>query len=168
MEGGFGDQPGFNSRIRWGGVWAGFFVALGAQVVLASIGLGTGLHAAERSGAETLPVGIMIWTAIAWLFAAFLGGYVAVWMSGVYTYWEGMFHGLVTWGLLMSALAYLPTVGSLAILGQPAQTMSPIETTSWWLFGGGIFSLASAVYGGIVGARAAACAQVKEEYRAAS
>jgi hypothetical protein len=168
MEASFQTQPGFRPTIKWGGVWAGFFVALGVQVVLASIGLGTGLHAVERSGAETLPVGIMIWTAVAWLFSAFLGGYVAVWMSGVYTYWEGMFHGFVTWGVLMSALAYVPTIGNFAILGQPAQTMSPIETTSWWLFAGGTFSLAAALFGGIVGARAAARAQFKAEYRAAS
>jgi hypothetical protein len=156
------------SKVCWGAIWAGFFIAFGTQAVLASIGLGAGLHAIERSGAENLPVGVMVWTGISWMLSAFLGGYVAVWMSGLYSYWEGMFHSFITWGVLMSALAYLPSVGDFAILGQESQTMSPMETTSWWLFASGILSLAVAILGGIVGARAAARTQAKETYRAAS
>jgi hypothetical protein len=155
-------------RISWGGVLAGFFVGLGSEVVLASIGVGVGLHAIARSGAEDLPAGVMVWTAIAWMLSAFLAGYVAVWMSGLYTYWEGMFHSLVTWGVLMSAIAYLPTYGDLAFLGRQTATMSPEETASWWMFISGLLSLVMALTGGVIGARAATTTQVKEQYRAAS
>jgi hypothetical protein len=159
--------PMTGPKISWGGVWAGFFVGLGSEVVLASIGVGVGLHAIARSGAEDLPIGVMIWTAMAWMFSAFLAGYVAVWMSGLYSYWEGMFHSLVTWGVLMSALAYLPTYGDLAFVGRETATMSPEETASWWMFVSGILSLAFALMGGAVGSRAARNMQLKEQYAAA-
>ena len=155
-------------RISWGGVWAGFFVGLGCEVVLASVGVGAGLHSIARSGAENMPAGVMVWTAIAWMISAFLAGYVAVWMSGLYSYPEGMFHSFVTWGMLMSALAYLPTYGDLAFLGRETATMSPEETASWWMFVSGILSLCLALVGGVIGARAAGRTQAKEQYRAAS
>ena len=150
-------------KISWGGVWAGFFVGLGSQAVLASIGVGAGLHAVARSGAPDLPAGVMVWTAIAWIISAFLAGYVAIWMSGRSTYWEGMFHSFVTWGVLMSALAYLPTYGDLAFLGRETATMSPEETASWWMFLSGILSLAFALMGGVFGARAARRTLAKEQ-----
>ena len=159
--------PMIGPTISWGGVWAGFFVGLGSEVVLASIGVGAGLHAIARSGAEDLPAGVMVWTAIAWIVSAFLAGYVAVWMSGLYSYWEGMFHSLVTWGVLMSALAYLPTYGDLAFVGRETATMSPEETASWWMFVSGILSLVFALMGGVLGARAARRTQVKEQQAAA-
>lgn len=149
-------------QISWGGVWAGFFVGLGSEVVLASIGVGAGLHAIARSGAENLPASVMVWTAIAWIISAFLAGYVAVWMSGLYSYWEGMFHSLVTWGVLISALAYLPTYGDLAFLGRETATMSSEETASWWMFVSGMLSLVFALMGGVLGARAARRTQAKE------
>jgi hypothetical protein len=160
--------PMSGPRISWGGVWAGFFVGLGSEVVLASVGVGAGLHAIARSGAEVLPAGVMVWTAIAWMASAFLAGYVAVWMSGRYMYAEGMFHSFVTWGVLVSALAYLPTYGDLAFLGRQTSTMSPEETASWWMFVSGILSLAMALTGGVIGARAARQAHRDEQYRAAS
>ena len=160
--------PMIGPTISWGGVWAGFFVGLGSEVVLASIGVGAGLHAIARSGAEDLPAGVMVWTAIAWIISAFLAGYVAVWMSGLYSYWEGMFHSLVTWGVLMSALAYLPTYGDLAFVGRETATMSPEETASWWMFVSGILSLVFALMGGVLGARAARRTQVKEQQAAAA
>ena len=161
------EVPPWSPKISWGGIFAGFFVGLGSEVVLASVGLGAGLHSIARSGALDLPGGVMVWTAIAWMFSAFLAGYVAVWMSGLYSYWEGMFHSWVTWGVLMSALAYLPTYGDLAFLGRETATMSPEETASWWMFANGILSLVSAILGGVIGSRAARRMQIKEQYAAA-
>jgi hypothetical protein len=156
-------------QISWPGVWAGFFVGLGCQVVLASAGLGAGLHAITRSGAQNLPIGVMVWTALAWIISAFLAGYVAAWMSGLYSYPEGLFHGLVTWGVLIAALAYLPTYGDLAFMERESTTMSPMETASWWMFGSGILSLAAALVGGVSGSKAGNRSQVKNhQYRVAS
>ena len=159
--------PWTGPKISWGGIFAGFFVGLGSEVVLASVGLGFGLHSIARSGALDLPGGVMVWTAIAWVFSAFLAGYVAVWMSGLYSYWEGIFHSWVTWGVLMSALAYLPTYGDLTFLGRETATMSPEETASWWMFVSGILSLVSAILGGVIGSKAARKMQLKEQYAAA-
>jgi hypothetical protein len=157
-----------NSTISWGGVWAGFFVALGFQAVLASIGMGAGFHAMSRSGADHFPMSVTVWTGISWMLSAFLGAYVAVWMSGLYSYWEGMFHGLVTWGVLMSALAYLPTYGDLAVLTQSTKKMGSMETTQWWVLISGILSSGFAVLGGVIGSRAAERTQLREQYRTAS
>ena len=110
----------------------------------------------------------MVWTAIAWMFSAFLAGYVAVWMSGLYSYWEGMFHSWVTWGVLMSALAYLPTYGDLAFLGRETATMPLRRPPHGGCLRTAFSRLFSQSWEESIGSRAARRMQIKEQYEAAS
>src|SRR5439155_1421676 len=78
---------GQHSRVSWAGIWAGLFVGLGIQIVLTALGLGIGLIASGSSATDYiahLPKGVEVWSGLVWLLSAFLGGYVAAWMSGAY------------------------------------------------------------------------------------
>src|SRR5213593_4841600 len=87
-----------HARVTWAGIWAGLFVGLGIQIMLTSLGLGIGLTSSGSSATDYiihLPRGVEVWSGLVWLFSAFLGGYVAAWMSGAYSRSAGVFHGFV-------------------------------------------------------------------------
>jgi hypothetical protein len=171
------------SRINWGGVWAGDFVGLGIQIVLMALGLGIGLMGIDPNATEPLtrlPVSVEVWSGLAWLFSAFMGAYVAAWLSGSFLRSQGIFHGMVTWGFLMSAFVFLATTtmgfligGSYGILAgikglAAAPSVETLDAMCWWLFAAGIVSLGFAYLGGRVGVLAAQESMGKEKmYRAA-
>lgn len=149
------------SRISWGGVWAGLFAGLGIQIMLTSLGFGIGLTSSGSSATDyirNLPMGVEIWSGLVWLFSAFLGSYVAAWMSGVYDRADGVFHGFATWGLMMTVLFCSAAImtGLMRIEHLAAFPMTPIlRATAWWMFWGGIVSLGCAYLGGRIGVLAA-------------
>lgn len=171
------------SCINWGGIWAGVFVGLGIQIVLTALGLGIGLRAIDPNMTEPLtrvPLGVEVWSGLAWLFSAFMGAYVAAWLSGSFLRSTGIFHGMVTWGFMMSAFVFLATTmmgfllgGNYGILGgikglAPSPSVDTLDALCWWIFGAGIVSLGFAYLGGRVGARAAQETLGEEKmYRAA-
>lgn len=158
------------SRINWGAIWAGSFVGFGIQLVLTALGLGIGLWAIDPAVNEplrNLPVGVEVWSGLAWLFSAFMGAYVAAWLSGSFLRSSGVFHGMVTWGLMMSALILLDTtimgflmVGNYGNLSGikglvPVPSVETLDAICWWLFASGIVSLGFAYLGGRIGVKAA-------------
>ena len=148
-------------RADWAGIWAGMFAGLGIQIVLAALGLGISLMSSGSSAADvirSLPTGVEVWTALVWLLSAFLGGYVAAWMSGASSRADGVFHGFVTWGVMVTALLCAATImtGVMRIEHLTAFSMtSLLKAASWWMFVSGILSLGCAYLGGRVGASAA-------------
>ena len=147
--------------MSWAGIWAGLFVGLGIQIVLTALGLGIGLTASGSSATDYiahLPKGVEVWSGLVWLLSAFLGGYVAAWMSGAYDRAAGVFHGFVTWGMILTALFYTGTtmMGFMLLKGLATVPMTPLlKAASWWIFVCGIISLGCAYLGGRIGVRAA-------------
>ena len=152
---------GQHSRVSWGGIWAGLFAGLGVQIMLTALGLGIGLTSSGSSATDYiihLPRGVEVWSGLVWLFSAFLGGYVAAWMSGAYSRSAGVFHGFVTWGIMMTVL--FGTAMLLMELMRPTihmtTPMTPlVKAAAWWAFVSGIISLGCAYLGGRIGVRAA-------------
>jgi len=119
--------PAAKPRVTWGAVIAGAVVALGAQLLLALLGLGIGA-ATVRPGTQQRPFeGLdtlaIIWWLVTGAGSLFIGGWVAGRLSGVYRT-EAALHGVVTWGLtaVLSFLLLMTGVGGL--LGGAAQVMS--------------------------------------------
>jgi hypothetical protein len=171
------------SRINWGGIWAGAFVGLGIQIVLTSLGLGIGLMGIDPNATEPLthlPVVVEVWSGLAWLFSAFMAAYVAAWLSGSFLRSNGIFHGMVTWGFMMSAFVFLATTMMGFLLGgdygilvgikglAPAPSVETLNAMCWWLFAAGILSLGFAYLGGRIGVRAAQETLVEEKMNRAA
>lgn len=152
---------GQHSRASWAGIWAGLFAGLGVQIMLTALGVGIGLTSSGSSATDfirNLPVGVELWSGLVWLFSAFLGGYVAAWMSGAYDRADGVFHGFVTWGVMTAVLfdAVLILMALMRLTGHVTMPMTPlVKTAAWWMFWGGIVSLGCAYLGGRIGVRAA-------------
>ena len=91
-------------RISWAAIFAGVIVVVAVQLLLSLLGAGVGLgtvdtNAGSTPTASSLGIGAGIWWVISSCLALFAGGYVTAWLAGIETSFDGMLHGLVTWGL---------------------------------------------------------------------
>lgn len=99
-------------RLSWGAIFGGAVAALAVWGLLYALGLALGLSAVEPTNPGSLrSSGIFtgIWSLITPILALFVGGAVASRGAGVMTRAGGALHGLVTWGLVSLAGAWLLT-----------------------------------------------------------
>jgi len=108
------------TRIKWGAIFAGLFVGVATQMVLTLLGLAIGAWSIDLQEAKpmgSIPLGTGIWSAISMLIAAFVGGYVAARMGGIYSRPDGMFHGIVVWAVNWLVFAWLATTAMSFMVG---------------------------------------------------
>jgi hypothetical protein len=156
---------------RWPAIIAGLFVALGIHIVLTAFGLGVVfLQPQPAEGGGIAAAGLLVWSGLAWITAAFIGGYVTAWVADASRYVESLFHGLVLWGALTFILMFLPpsTMG-LGMDTDSLPALSIISSVAWFVAIGGLLSLCTTVWGAIIGSRVVAEVETKEAgtYRAA-
>lgn len=88
---------------RWGAAIAGFFVAIGCQVILMAIGAALGISAASVGGARDVSQGLGIaagiWMVLSPILSLFLGGLAASYVAKPVTKGAGSFHGVMVWCL---------------------------------------------------------------------
>jgi hypothetical protein len=99
-------------RISWQGILAGVVVAAAVQILLSLLGAGVGLGLVDTTaggtpGAGSFGMGAGVWWTVSNLIALFAGGYVAAWLAGITLRFDGMLHGLVTWGITLLLTTYL-------------------------------------------------------------
>ncbi|HWF59431.1 MAG TPA: hypothetical protein VN666_03880 [Nitrospira sp.] len=97
-------------RVRWGAVFAGWAVGLATQLVLTLLGLAIGAWSIDLQEAEPaggVPIGTGIWTGISMLISAFVGGYITARMSGSPLRSDGLYHGVIIWGVHSVSRAWL-------------------------------------------------------------
>lgn len=104
--------------ISWGAIFGGLASGMATYLLLGLLGVAAGLTAINPEAAEpvgTVPLAAVIWTGISMVLSAFVGGYVAARMSGLSRLADGIFHGLIAWGVSTLVFAYLITtsIGSL-------------------------------------------------------
>lgn len=112
-------RPQFSS-IRWTAIFGGLVGGLGSYMLLALLGVATGLTAVDPEAASPaggVPMAMGIWTGLITLIAAFIGGYVAARLSGLSRTTDGMLHGFINWGATMLLFAFLATSAVGMILG---------------------------------------------------
>lgn len=156
---------------HWPAVGAGLFVALGIHIVATAFGLGV---AFARNGAmEEGPgsIGLLLWSGLAWVTGAFVGGYITAWVADSSRYIEGLFHGLVLWGVLTFVLMFLPpsTMGVGATISDVAPSAIVISSVAWFVALGGVLSLVTTIWGALIGSRVVDEVETKpaDSYRAA-
>jgi hypothetical protein len=121
--------------LRWGAILAGVAAGLSTQLLLAMLGLASGLSLANVSEGVTPGSGTLLWSILSLLIAALVGSYVAGRVSGLSRKVDGMLHGVVTWsvstllfimmatsvgGTLLSGIFYDIGQGSAAINQAPS------------------------------------------------
>jgi hypothetical protein len=129
-------------RIKWTAVWAGLVVGMTSQLVLTLLGLAIGAWSIDLRDAQPaggIPLGAGLWTGLSLLLSAFIGGYVTARLSGVSARSDGMYHGVVVWGVTWLVFAWLTTTAMSVMLGGIFSALgSALQTT-----GQGLTSAAS-------------------------
>jgi hypothetical protein len=96
------EYPRVLDRVRWGALFAGFFVGLGSLVLLLLLGGAVGFTALDPrdlSSWKSLGIGAGIWAGISAIIASFFGAWVAARLSTAVDRGNGLLHGLALWGL---------------------------------------------------------------------
>jgi hypothetical protein len=154
-------------RVRWASVWGGLVVAFALQIWLTAIGLALfarGLNNAPAGTGSTLA----IWAGIAWLISLFIGGLLASRLAGIAGRDNGLWNGIVLWGLAFTLLTILASAGAGGALGtlfgagataptptpgQANMALGALTSGAWMLVLFQFLSLVAAAAGGVAGAR---------------
>jgi hypothetical protein len=91
-------------RVSWAAIFGGVILVVAIQLLLSLLGAGIGLgtvdtNAGSTPAASSLGIGAGIWWVLSSCIALLVGGYVAAWLAGIETRFDGVLHGLVTWGI---------------------------------------------------------------------
>lgn len=156
--------------MRWGPVFAGWFVATGIAVLLYVFGLAVGFSgfapwntAAVGRG---ISAGAIVWMILTWGAALWIGGMFAGWFDGRNDTEMGVVRGLTVWGLSITATTLLVATGLtqhvMFVTAIPTdlgtQTVDPAliahytAVTMWTAFGSAVLSLITSALGGWLGA----------------
>jgi len=109
-------------RISWAAIVGGVILVVAVQLLLSLLGAGFGLgtvdtNAGSTPTATTLGIGAGLWWVISSCVALGAGGFVAAWLAGIEIRFDGVLHGLVTWGIATLLTLWLLTSAIGAIIG---------------------------------------------------
>jgi hypothetical protein len=135
--------PHTHRRISWAAIFGGVILVVAVQLLLSTLGMGIGLgtinvNAGTTPTASSLGIGAGAWWVISSCIALFLGGYIAAWMAGIEIRFDGLLHGLMTWGIATLVTIYLLTSAIGSIVGGGFATLGGVANAT----GSGISSAA--------------------------
>lgn len=159
--------------MRWGAVFAGWFVATGTAVLLYSFGMAIGFSAFDPRNATAVAhgatAGAIAWVILTWAAALWTGGMFASWFDGRNDTEMGVVRGLTVWGLALAATGlaaasglthagYITSAAGASVTGNGAATIDParaahyLAAMMWTVFGSAVASLITSALGGWMGA----------------
>lgn len=102
----------YHDRVRWGPILAGIVVAIAAQLILSALGVAIGLTAsAGNAEADSVGIGVGVWSVIAFLIALFLGAWVTTASCGPMNNKTALLHGLLLWATTLTVGSWLLASG---------------------------------------------------------
>ena len=109
-------------RISWAAIFGGVVLVVAIQLLLSMLGAGIGLgtvntNAGSTPDASSFGIGAGVWWVVSSVVALGFGGYVAAWLAGIELRWDGLLHGLVTWGIATLLTIYLLSSAVGGIIG---------------------------------------------------
>ncbi|HTZ76151.1 MAG TPA: hypothetical protein VMB47_19710 [Candidatus Aquilonibacter sp.] len=102
------------TRPNWGAIWAGTFTFIAIWSVFGSLGLGIFASAASPSANQPvmgMNVGMAAWSILLTIIAMFVAGRTTERLAGITTAREGMFQGMVMFGLSVTAALLIVLIG---------------------------------------------------------
>lgn len=138
-----GGGPHVHRRISWGAIFGGVVLVVVVQLLLSMLGAGIGLgtvnvNTGTTPNAGSFGISAGLWWLVSSCIALFLGGYVAAWLAGIELRFDGMLHGLVTWGIATLLTVYLLSSAIGGIIGGGFSALGSVTSAA----GSGISSAA--------------------------
>ena len=133
-------------RISWAAIIGGVVLVVTAQLLWSLLGAGIGLDTVNANAGTTPTAGSLgisagVWWIISSVVALAFGGFAAGWMAGIETRWDGVLHGLITWGIATLLTVYLLSSAIGGIVGGGASALGGLASAA----GGGIKDAAQPV-----------------------
>ena len=109
-------------RISWAAIFGGVILVVAVQLLLGLLGAGIGLGTVNTNGgttpdASSFGIGAGVWWVISSILALGFGGYAAAWLAGIEIKWDGILHGLITWGIATLLTIYLLSSAVGSVIG---------------------------------------------------
>ena len=122
-------------RISWAAIFGGVILVVAVQLLLSLLGAGVGLGTVNTNlgstpTASSLGIGAGVWWVVSSCIALGLGGYVAAWLAGIEIRFDGVLHGLITWGIATLLTIYLLTSAIGGIIGGGFSALSGIASVA--------------------------------------
>jgi hypothetical protein len=131
VEGG----PHTHRRISWAAIFGGVILVVVVQLLFSMLGAGIGLGTVNTNSGTTpdagsFGIGAGVWWVVSIIVALAFGGYASAWLAGIEMRWDGVLHGLITWGIATLLTLYFLTSavggligGGLSALGSTASAV---------------------------------------------
>jgi hypothetical protein len=134
-----GSGSHIHRRISWAAIFGGVIMVIAVQLLLSLLGAGIGastvnVNAGSTPDASSFSIGAGIWWIVSSVVALAFGGYVSAWLAGIELRWDGMLHGLITWGIATLLTIYLLTSAVGGIIGGGFSAFGSVASAA----GGGI------------------------------
>jgi len=122
-------------RISWSAIFGGVVLIIAVQFLLSMLGFAIGLgtvdiNAGSTPDASSIGIGAGLWWVISGIIACAFGGYVSAWLAGIEIRWDGMLHGLITWGLAMLLALYLLTTAAGGLIGSGFSALGSVTSAA--------------------------------------
>ncbi len=122
-------------RISWAAIFGGATLVVAVQLLLSLLGAGIGLGTVNTNlgstpTASSLGIGAGVWWVVSSCVALGLGGYLAAWLAGIEIRFDGVLHGLITWGIAALLTIYLLTSAIGGIIGGGFSALGGIASTA--------------------------------------
>jgi hypothetical protein len=121
------DLASVGTRVSWGAILAGTFLAIGVYFLLATLGGAVGLAVSDRTSPEALSTGAVAWAFVTTVAALFVGGLVTSLYTVGENKTEAVMSGIIMWATLFTLLLVLSGAGvrsgfsAMAALDNPAR-----------------------------------------------
>jgi hypothetical protein len=122
-------------RISWAAIIGGVILVVTIQLLLSLLGAGIGLgtiniNSGTTPDASSLGIGAGAWWIITSIVALAFGGFAAAWMAGVELRWDGVLHGLITWGIATLLTLWLLSSAIGGIIGGGASALGGLASAA--------------------------------------
>ncbi len=122
-------------RISWAAIFGAVILVVTVQLLWSLLGAGIGLdtvntNAGTTPAAGSLGISAGVWWVISSVIALAFGGFAAGWMAGIETRWDGVLHGLITWGIATLLTVYLLSSAIGGIIGGGASALGGLASAA--------------------------------------
>ena len=122
-------------RISWAAIFGGVILVVTVQLLFSLLGAGIGLdtvntNAGTTPNASSIGIGAGVWWIISSVIALAFGGYAAAWLAGIELRWDGLLHGLITWGIATLLTVWLLTSAIGGIIGGGASALGGLASAA--------------------------------------
>ena len=110
----------WTSRVGWGSIFAAAFMVIAVQLALSALGIwgNFGLAKLTSIGAlQSSATSVAVWIGVTAAISLFVGGIVASRLANARSVSSALWHGLVVWGVSVTAMTVLSTLGIAGMLG---------------------------------------------------